>query len=233
MALTPNSRNEYHKVRDDFFANDHHVTGDPIEVSRRFSMLTRMAFSGLLANEWSRAKQTEGFSGWIGIIPAVHIFSRLLSRNELVCHNEDWVKVCLKYDGPNTMHYLDPPYVHETRVAKDAYLHEMSTKQHVKFCNACLGLKGMVIISGYDNPLYNKKLKGWERIDIPITTTVSKTVLGQDKPQRVESLWLNPLLMKRLNRTFKGKKLFDVVDVPKKKEKAQLQERRKKRRRIC
>lgn len=48
-------------------------------------------------------------------------------------------------------------------------------------------VKGKVMLSGYDNPLYQKHLSGWRQ-----TTRVQALQCSRDKTQkRTESLWMN------------------------------------------
>jgi len=89
-----------------------------------------------------------------------------------------------RHDGPQTLHYVDPPYLQETRRREHMYRHELSRSGHVKLLAALRKLSGMVVLSGYADPLYDKRLKGWERIEIP-------TYADGARP-RVEIVWLNP-----------------------------------------
>jgi DNA adenine methylase len=54
--------------------------------------------------------------------------------------------------------YLDPPYLHETRVSTADYDFEMSTDQHVELLEAIDQCAGNVLLSGYPNKLYNESL---------------------------------------------------------------------------
>src|SRR5262249_21413647 len=59
------------------------------------------------------------------------------------------VALIRREDGPGTLFYCDPPYVHETRVTRDAYAVEMTTAQHRELLDVLLGCRGKVILSGY------------------------------------------------------------------------------------
>jgi hypothetical protein len=66
--------------------------------------------------------------------------------------------------GPDTLHYVDPPYVHATRNRrnpydpKHQYRHELSDADHVALLDALRGLAGMVVLSGYPCALYDDAL---------------------------------------------------------------------------
>lgn len=51
--------------------------------------------------------------------------------------------------------------------------------------------KGMVVLSGYNNNLYQEWLCGWKRID--------REALADGAKKRTESLWLNPAVASQLN----------------------------------
>lgn len=75
-----------------------------------------------------------------------------------------------RYDTPDTLLYLDPPYMPSTRSAKKrggqafhAYAHEMTEDDHAQLlCRAC-SFSGMVAISGYASDLYDTILSDWTR----------------------------------------------------------------------
>jgi len=91
------------------------------------------------------------------------------------------------YDGPETLFYCDPPYVHDTRGDDKAYAHEMTDADHELLAQALNRVQDRVAISNYDCALMNdlyppprwRKLVGPER-------TIHST-----KDQRREVLWGN------------------------------------------
>ena len=90
----------------------------------------------------------------------------------------------LAQDGPDTLHYCDPPYLPETRDKGGDYRHEMSETDHAALLIFLRGLRGHVILSGYPSALYDEMLPGWERIDRP--------ALADGARARTECLWLSP-----------------------------------------
>lgn len=74
---------------------------------------------------------------------------------------------CLRlYDSESTLHYLDPPYIASTR-KKNLYQHELhEDTEHRELLEVVLGLKGMCILSGYANSLYDEMLAGWRQVKI-------------------------------------------------------------------
>ena len=88
------------------------------------------------------------------------------------------------------MYYLDPPYVKDTRYQGQKtkeYHHEMTDDQHIELCEFIKTVKGYVILSGYDNEIYNDMLPEWKKI--------SRSALADGAKKRTEILWLNPAAM--------------------------------------
>jgi hypothetical protein len=108
------------------------------------------------------------------------------------------IDVMRQHDGPNTLHYADPPYLPGTRSDRTrrgrlryhAYVHEMTVADHEELLNALLGLHGMVVLSGYPSELYDDALTGWMR--------VQRQAMADGAKPRVEVIWLNPAAADRL-----------------------------------
>lgn len=68
------------------------------------------------------------------------------------------------HDAETTLHYIDPPYVPETRVHGNRYYsHEMTLEGHEQLLAVARTMTGMVMISGYDSDVYNDMLVGWKK----------------------------------------------------------------------
>ncbi|MBO5060261.1 MAG: DNA adenine methylase [Clostridia bacterium] len=91
------------------------------------------------------------------------------------------VEVIQRFNYPNVLIYADPPYVLSTRSGKN-YNHEMSDADHVELCETLLKHKGSVILSGYDNEIYNEYMRDWKKLSID--TTAEKGL------KRVEVIWI-------------------------------------------
>lgn|SRR5574337_112068 len=104
----------------------------------------------------------------------------------VVIENRDALEVMAQQDGPDVLHYVDPPYVHETRHTRKAattYRHEMTDEQHRDLARALAGLRGMVVLSGYRCALYDELFADWRRVDLATHADGAKN--------RTESLWLS------------------------------------------
>jgi DNA adenine methylase len=96
--------------------------------------------------------------------------------------NRPAVDVIERFNYPNVLTYIDPPYVLSTRHGKQ-YRYELEDKGQNELLDVVLGHKGAVMLSGYDNELYNDRLKGWHREE-----TECRSQVGNRKR---EVLWMN------------------------------------------
>lgn len=92
------------------------------------------------------------------------------------------------YDSEKTLFYIDPPYVHSTRVSKDVYEYEMTNEQHEQIGEMLNSIEGKAIISGYDCLLYQKLYKNWRCVAKAVKNNAGQTKV---KSNRIECLWLN------------------------------------------
>lgn len=92
------------------------------------------------------------------------------------------VELIQRFNHSNVLVYADPPYVLSTRHGKQ-YRCEMDNKAQVELLDVLMAHKGPVLISGYDNELYNNRLQGWNREE----TTCYSQVCSKKR----EVLWMN------------------------------------------
>jgi DNA adenine methylase len=170
---------------------------EPVERARR---LVVRAFMGH-GNIASRIDRTTGFRGkgshganaperaWCGYPAALAQVARRIKRVRL--ENIDAGEVIASDDGPGTLFYVDPPYVHSTRSEKReklspscGYRFEMSDAQHLALIEQLRAARGMVVLSGYPHPLYDQRLGDWRRIEMAAHADGAR--------ERTEVLWINP-----------------------------------------
>lgn len=180
LRLTPFAATE-------FFAA-YNVSDDALERARRMVVKSFMGFgsnsvhkkSGFRSN--SNRSGTTPASDWRNYPDALpFIIDRLRG---VTITNSDAREVMSRHDTSETLHYVDPPYVFETRTdAGHDYAHEMNDAQHSELLAFLRTLKGKVILSGYPHPLYDDAIHDWRRIERPH--------LADGAKKRTEVLWLN------------------------------------------
>ncbi len=200
LKLTPFARDEFNGA----YAPDN----DPVEVARRTIVRSFMGFgsdstsghyrTGFRSN--ATRMGTTPARDWVNYPDALAaIVDRLAG---VTIENRPAIEVMLRYDTPSTLHYVDPPYMPETRSAGNrrrcgpgseawhVYAHELSTDDHGELLATLCSLKGMVALSGYASPLYDDALDGWQRM--------TRATYADGASPRTEVLWLNRALVAAL-----------------------------------
>ena len=181
IELTPFSRDE--------FIDSYLPTDDPIERARR---LVVRSFMGHGSNSHNRPTGFRRHSRNSGTSPChdwrnypralLEIIERLQG---VVIENRDASALMAEQDCPESLFYLDPPYVFSTRDKGTDYKFEMEDEQHRAFADQLHGMKGMIILSGYPCDLYDKELfADWKRFE--------RKAMADGALERTEVVWLNP-----------------------------------------
>lgn len=188
LELTPFAREE--------FESSYQPANDNIDQAR---LLVVRAFMGFGSNGHCIRRKT-GFranSNRSGTVPAhdwANYPDALKGITErirgVVIENRDAIEVMLQHDGADTLHYVDPPYVHSTRAMKNpydlaygGYAKEMNDGEHEHLLSVLMELRGMVVLSGYPSPLYDETLAAWHRVETAAHADGARP--------RQEVLWLN------------------------------------------
>jgi DNA adenine methylase len=156
-------------------------------VDCRQSLAGRMrGFTSLTRNR-TRRQRNGNVSEWAGAVeglPAVH--TRLWGRVAIECMPA--LALIQREDGPGALFYCDPPYLHDTRTATDAYAHEMTEADHAELLATLKACKGKVMLSGYPSEPYDRELAGWTRhtFDLP-----NNAAGGAQKRRQTEVVWCN------------------------------------------
>ena len=102
----------------------------------------------------------------------------------------DAVKFIQQYDHERALFYLDPPYLHETRVATKDYEIEMSVDDHSRLLDCLSNIRGKFLLSGYPNTLYDQAAvtNGWCSVQREIDNKASGK---KAKDTKTEVIWMN------------------------------------------
>jgi DNA adenine methylase len=175
----------------------HYTRSDPenpwTELGYALAFLVRNRFSrGGLGKDfaWSdrlRGGQPGDVNAWDTIRAELPAIAERVRDVEFHCC--DALRLIRRNDAPDALIYCDPPYLHETRTARKAYDHEMTTDQHRELLAVLVDCKGKVFLSGYRNPLYDGALAGWTRHEFDLPNHSGQ---GKSKQRRIECLWEKP-----------------------------------------
>lgn len=155
----------------------------------RQSLSGRMkGLSSISRNRTRRGMNAEA-SAWLSAVDGLPKVHERLKR--VVILNRPALDVIRTQDGPRTLFYLDPPYLHETRVNIEAYKFEMSQQDHQDLLNALLNVKGRFLLSGYRSDLYDgmAEIGGWDRVEFDIANHSAGP--GLAKRRMTECVWKN------------------------------------------
>ena len=187
IEATPLSESTWHEA-----AVTHDDDG-PIRAACDFFVRCRQSLAGrmkdfaTLSRTRTRRGMNEQASAWLTAVdglPAVH---ERLKRVAILKRNA--LDVIRQQDGPGTLFYCDPPYLHETRASTGEYAHEMTKTQHCDMLDLLTdNLAGKVMLSGYRSALYDRMLGGWTRHDFSLPNNAAG---GAEKRRMVESVWCN------------------------------------------
>lgn len=188
IALTPFSREEFYKA-----IHGSRKGISKLERARRFYVRARQARTGLAQTatlgRWANCKNTSraGMSGvvsrWFGGVASLDDIGERLLRVQI--ENRPAIEFIRLYDGPGTLFYCDPPYLHATRGDSKAYRFEMEEDEHRELAGILKDCRGKVAVSGYRCELMDELYKDWKRFDAPV-----KKCHSIKKP-RQECLWMN------------------------------------------
>jgi DNA adenine methylase len=173
-------------------AHHHEYGQDSLADAVAFFVDARQSRSGLmqgytpLTRNRTRRQMNGNVSEWLGAVeglPAIHARLR-----RVVIENLPALELIQREDTPRTCCYCDPPYLHVTRTATQAYCYEMTETDHQALLAVLLRCKGKVMLSGYPSELYDRTLAGWTRhtFDVP-----NNAAGGDSKNREIEVLWCN------------------------------------------
>jgi DNA adenine methylase len=155
----------------------------------RLSLAGRMKSFAPITKTRLRQGMNEQAAAWMSAVEGLPaVYARL--RRVVILDARDALGVISEFDTSDTVFYLDPPYLQETRAAKNTYTFEMTAADHANLLNALVDLKGKFILSGYRSKMYDTAatLHGWRRHDI---STQLNSAGGDTKRRVTECLWLN------------------------------------------
>ena len=140
---------------------------------------------GFSMNTIVRRNMSKSISDMLSTIDRLPEIHQRLSK--VIITNKDGIDLIERYNSPTVFIYADPPYTHDTR-GNARYKVDMNMEQHNRFIDACIESKAKILISGYENELYNKLIdNGFTQISFAV-----KTTSGTHKPKtKLETLWKN------------------------------------------
>jgi DNA adenine methylase len=189
QALTLHSEAEWESARD-LLAG---AQGDAVARAAALFTLCRQSLSGRMdtfaptVRTRLRGGRNDGEYGWWTAVEGLEAVHNRLRDVKVL--NRPALEILRSEDGPATLFYCDPPYLHETRTATRVYgAFEMTEADHRELLDVLRACKGKVMLSGYPSRLYDEALSGWTRRAFNLPNHAAG---GRKKGQETEVLWCN------------------------------------------
>lgn len=177
VRSTPYARTEYERA--------YEKSDNDIERARRFCVRCWMGFGcgNLYKNGFKNGQQTTAPNparAWAELPKIMETAQERLKGVQIECLPA--LELISRYDTEDVFMYLDPPYIHGTR-KNHLYQYEMSDCDHEELLKAISKHPGKVLISGYENEMYDDYLSDWIK--------VQKDTRAEGGLARTETLWMN------------------------------------------
>lgn len=185
IRLTPYSR--------DVFDDAHENRGtDDFDKAYRFAIRSRMGHgfktyekTGFKIDVYAR-ERSYCVNAWNKMPEQIAEAAMRLKGVQI--ENRPALDLIKKFNHDNVLIYCDPPYLLNTRGGKQ-YRCEMNEQDHLELLASLADHKGYVILSGYPSEMYDRELRGWNKI--------TKKSYNQNSDPRTEVLWCNFMCSQR------------------------------------
>lgn len=203
VQAVPYARTEYNWCRDTW-----DTVEDPVERVARWFVAVRLSFGGKVQSAWgfTKASTAQGMAQttarWISTLAQLPLVHDRLQRVQIDCGS--WDAVVHRFDTPETLFFLDPPYVPTTvREQSAPYMAGMTTEDHMHLVDWLLhDLQGGAVLCGYPNALYTPledagwHTETWQTVAHIVGHTQANQILGAgsstEQQPRVEKIWVHP-----------------------------------------
>lgn len=179
IDVTPYSRTEYSAAYIDEPVSD-------LERARRFAVKCWQGFGcgNKYKNGYRRGigdTSPNPAKSWSQLPETIMLAAERLKNAQI--EHKDALELISDLYGKDTFIYIDPPYMKETRKKKNQYNYEMADEQHMKLLKIAKESSCKIMISAYENEIYDEQLKGWRKEHKSTTAECSR--------RRVETLYIN------------------------------------------
>lgn len=178
IDATPYSRIEYSNS-----FNDEPIS--ELEKARRFAVKCWQGFGcgNKYKNGYRRGigdTSPNPAKAWAKLPDTIQLAAERLKNAQI--EHKDALELIKDLCGKDTFIYIDPPYLQDTR-KKYLYNHEMTDEQHAELLQIVKESDCKIMISAYENELYDNVLVDWKKEHKSTTSECSR--------KRTETLYMN------------------------------------------
>lgn len=166
----------------------------PTDIAWAFFVVARQSMSGReksfapITTGRLRRGMNEQVSAWLSAVEGLPLVHERMMR--VLVKDGEALDLIDEVDSPETLFYLDPPYLDETRTATEVYRYEVTREHHEMLLAKLAHIKGKFILSGYRSTLYDNhaSFRKWNRHEYSIVNNASK---ADKKATMIECCWTN------------------------------------------
>lgn len=150
-------------------------------------------------------------SSWLSRLENLQAWHERISRVQI--DSREALEVIRYWDGPATVHYVDPPYVLETRRFEDegghSYRYEPDEDYHRRLVETLLDCEGAVVMSCYDHPVYAPlEQSGWSKSQ----WKTSSSAAGRKRGSKLRGSGAATLNAPRVETVYRNPKAVEMVE---------------------
>jgi DNA adenine methylase len=180
LTLTLFSEEEYRRAKV--------IQGDDLERARRYYVRVMTAFGHVPHGGWRRGFKDQNYAmTWYNKVNALPQYIDRMRHVAIAC--EDALKVMDQFDSPQTLFYLDPPYINTDQQQYKGY-----TREHYEqLLDKMQQMQGACLLSNYPQPDITYP-DDWLEYRFKTTTTVAGTndKVAKQGAARVECVYYKP-----------------------------------------
>lgn len=172
---------------------------DPVRRAVAFYTVLNQSISGkrlARKGDWARGRNDNLAQRWYQRQEKLGAIHERIRHVQIECR--DALDILQEWDTPETTFYCDPPYILDTRNNKRYYAVEPGDEYHNDLVDVLLGVRGNVVLSGYDHPTYFRLIHegGWWTDVYGATAAMAVVQSGETKSRdkdakRVEIVYRN------------------------------------------
>lgn len=200
LESTLYARSEYMRAKRMLVVPDRHTD---VDLAWARIVIAKQAFASLATGDkvsWGRQIHSNRSAKAFANLPE-HLlyFHERLKLAQIDCI--DGIEFIKYWDTPDTLFYIDPPYISSTRRSKRIYASELPDEYHERLVDTILSIKGKAVVSHYLHPIYERlEEHGYQRYEFHTVAhmsgiTRSHKLYGEGHIRsrvapRVECLWV-------------------------------------------
>lgn len=187
LDYTPYSREEFERCL------SFDGLADPVRRAVAFYTVINQSISGkrlARRGDWARGRMDNLAGRWFERQQKLGPIHDRVRNVQIECR--DALDILQEWDGEDVTFYCDPPYILDTRSKRKYYAVEPGDDYHNQLVDVLLNVRGCVVLSGYDHPIYHRLVEeGWWTDVYGAQAVMEVVQKGGGKRARTEIVYRN------------------------------------------